>query len=96
MAHLLSELFHDPAHGGMGGVGLTALDGAGHVNVKLKCFVVRQIWHQAVFRPAGEDLGHKILELGKHGVAGSLEYGGMELHVQPEELLLLSALARGP
>ena len=45
-----------------------------------------------MLHPAGEDLGHKILELGKHGTAGRLEHGGMELHVQLEELLLLSAL----
>jgi hypothetical protein len=69
MAHFFGELLHDPAHGGVRCAGLTALDGAGHVNVQLQGFMIRQVRHEAVLRPAGKDLGHKIMELGKHGVA---------------------------
>jgi hypothetical protein len=43
---------------------------------------------------AGKDLGHEVLKLGKHGIAGGFEDSGMELHIKPKELLLLAALAR--
>ncbi|MET3350620.1 UNVERIFIED_ORG: hypothetical protein ABID57_002312 [Arthrobacter sp. UYEF1] len=96
MANFFGELFHDPAHGGMRGSGFSPLDGAGHVNVQLQRIVMRQVGHQPVLRPAGEDLGYKCLELGKHGVAGCLEDGGMEFHVQPEEIVAVAALPGRP
>jgi hypothetical protein len=94
--HLFGELFHDPAHGCMGGAGLAPLDGTGHINVQLQRFVVRQMRHEAVLGPAGQNFGHQVLELGKHGVAGSPKHRGMEFNIKPEEFLLVSPLAGGP
>ena len=67
--HFLSGLFHDPAHGGVRGFGFAALDGARHVHMQLQRFVVRKMRHQAVFRAAGENLAHQVMQLGEHRIA---------------------------
>ena len=78
------------------GVRLAALDGAGHIHVQLQRLVVRQVRHQAVLGAPGQDLGDEVVQLGKHGVAGGLEHGGVEFDVEPEEFVVVPALARRP
>jgi len=75
---------------------LAALDGAGHVRVQLQGLMVGELRHQAMLGASGQDLGDQVVQLGEHRVSGGAEHRRMEFDVQPEELLLVPALACGP
>jgi hypothetical protein len=53
----------------MGGLSFAALDGTRHVHVQLQGLVVWQVRHQAMFRPAGKNFPHQVMQLREHGIA---------------------------
>ena len=52
-----------------------------------------QVRHEAVLGAPRQHLGDKVVQLGKHGVAGGPQHRRVEVDVELEELVLVPALA---